>query len=327
VVYIERDAYAAACLVARMEEKRLAQGPVWDDLCTFDGRPWSGLVDLVAGGTPCPEFSLANPQRKQSPEEQLSTERGSLFHHHLRIAVECEAPLFFWENVAGAAGAVPLIATAIHAANYSRIVWTVLRASEVEAPHERARIFLLAHSESFGQREPHHQGRPEPRQRTRGDASGSGVRLDAKESLGHSRRQGLEGRGSLAGDAGTEQPSAERAGTRVDTRVPLLGRDVDPSVANRVVSAHGCASASGTPRLGPYPPSRLGIEQWARVLEVRPDLAPALPQPRVRRGHDGMGHRMDPVIRSDRLRLTGNGVVRAQAEHAWRGLWSHLFKE
>ena len=42
VCYVEREAYAAACLVARMEDAALDRAPVWDDVATFDGRPWRG---------------------------------------------------------------------------------------------------------------------------------------------------------------------------------------------------------------------------------------------------------------------------------------------
>lgn len=42
VCYVERDSYSAASLVARMVEKTLSEAPIWDDVCTFDGRPWRG---------------------------------------------------------------------------------------------------------------------------------------------------------------------------------------------------------------------------------------------------------------------------------------------
>ena len=42
VGYVERDAFAAAVLVARMEDQTLDQAPVWADLAGFDGRPWRG---------------------------------------------------------------------------------------------------------------------------------------------------------------------------------------------------------------------------------------------------------------------------------------------
>ena len=51
VGYVERDAFAAAVLVARMEDQTLDQAPVWDDLAGFDGRQWCGAVDLVRRAT------------------------------------------------------------------------------------------------------------------------------------------------------------------------------------------------------------------------------------------------------------------------------------
>jgi hypothetical protein len=38
--YVEREAYAAAVLVARMEDAALDRAVVWDDVGTFDGIPW-----------------------------------------------------------------------------------------------------------------------------------------------------------------------------------------------------------------------------------------------------------------------------------------------
>jgi site-specific DNA-cytosine methylase len=56
---VERETYAAATLVARMEEAALDCAPVWDDVGTFDGRPWRGAVDIVTAGYPCQPISVA----------------------------------------------------------------------------------------------------------------------------------------------------------------------------------------------------------------------------------------------------------------------------
>ena len=48
--HCERDAFAAAVLVARMEDQTLDQAPVWDHLAGFDGRLWRGAVALVSAG-------------------------------------------------------------------------------------------------------------------------------------------------------------------------------------------------------------------------------------------------------------------------------------
>ena len=50
VCAVELDAYAAGVLVARQNDGLLAPFPIWDDVRTFDGRPWRGAVDVVAGG-------------------------------------------------------------------------------------------------------------------------------------------------------------------------------------------------------------------------------------------------------------------------------------
>ena len=71
VAYVERDSYAAAVLVARMEEERLDQAPIWDDLCTFDGTAWRGRVDLITAGFPCQPFSTAGNQRGVDDERWI----------------------------------------------------------------------------------------------------------------------------------------------------------------------------------------------------------------------------------------------------------------
>jgi len=48
--YVERDSFAAAILVARMEDAAVDQAVVWDDIGTFDGRPWRGVVDILSAG-------------------------------------------------------------------------------------------------------------------------------------------------------------------------------------------------------------------------------------------------------------------------------------
>ena len=45
VGYVEREASAAASLVARMEKTGLGFAPIWDDLATFDGSAGRGSVE------------------------------------------------------------------------------------------------------------------------------------------------------------------------------------------------------------------------------------------------------------------------------------------
>ena len=89
VGYVERDAFAAAVLVARMEDQTLDQAPVWDDLAGFDGRPWRGAVDLVSAGYPCQPFSVAGTvQGRGRSAPPLAARRPG----HLRMRTSLGVP-------------------------------------------------------------------------------------------------------------------------------------------------------------------------------------------------------------------------------------------
>lgn len=153
VAYVEREAYAAADLVARMEDKALDQAPVWDDAATFDGRAWRGRVDIVSAGFPCQDISVAGQRRGIGAET-----RSGLFFHVPRIASECEASVIIMENVFGIfsnLSDVPegqertasIVARTLAEAGYDSR-WISLRASAVGATHERERWICLAYRDN-----------------------------------------------------------------------------------------------------------------------------------------------------------------------------------
>ena len=59
VCAVEYEPYPAGVLCARQNDGVLAPFPIWDDVRTFDGRPWRGIVDVVSGGFPCQDISVA----------------------------------------------------------------------------------------------------------------------------------------------------------------------------------------------------------------------------------------------------------------------------
>jgi len=63
VCAVERDPYAASVLMQRQNDGILDPFPIWDDVRTFDGRPWRGRVDVVSGGFPCQGYSTASRGR------------------------------------------------------------------------------------------------------------------------------------------------------------------------------------------------------------------------------------------------------------------------
>ena len=76
--HVERETFAAAALVARMEDGSMDQAVVWDDVGTFGGRPWRDAVDIITAGYPCQPFSVAG--RRLGSED-----RRHLWPHVARI--------------------------------------------------------------------------------------------------------------------------------------------------------------------------------------------------------------------------------------------------
>ena len=144
VCYVEREAYAAACLVARMADEALDEAPVWDDLATFDGRPWYGIVDIVSAGFPCQPFSQAGPGRGIADPRWL----WPLINEIIR---DVRPSYIFLENTPRIhKEALGIILGDLSCAGFDA-EWDVFSAAEAGYPHLRKRFFLLA-ADSIGLR-------------------------------------------------------------------------------------------------------------------------------------------------------------------------------
>lgn len=138
VVYVEREAYAAATLVARMADQALDTAPVWDDLSTFDGKPWCGVVDIVSAGFSCQPWSAAGKQLGIEDERWIWPDIA-------RIVCEVEPEWVFLENVGGLVrGGLEHVLRDLAVSGFDA-EWDCLSAAEVGAPHVRERLFILAH--------------------------------------------------------------------------------------------------------------------------------------------------------------------------------------
>ncbi len=71
LAYVEREAYAAAVLLARLEDESLEPAPIWcGNLEDFDARPFRG-VDILTAGLPCQPYSVAGQQKGHEDERAI----------------------------------------------------------------------------------------------------------------------------------------------------------------------------------------------------------------------------------------------------------------
>ena len=142
VCYVEREAYAASVLVARMEDKTLGEAPIWSDVATFDGERFNGCVDTVAFGFPCQDLSVAG---KQKGIEQGT--RSGLFFEACRIIRQVRPRYLFIENVAGLLSNkfMSVVLGELSEMGFDA-QWGVFSARDVGSTHLRKRVFILAYS-------------------------------------------------------------------------------------------------------------------------------------------------------------------------------------
>lgn len=142
VCYVEREAYSAATLVARMEEQALDSAPIWDDFTTLPSGLFREGLDLVAISPPCQPWSCAGKGLGENdPRDLWST--------LCRFLRETDRPALFLENVAPfVKRAFPRVLPDLSAMGYSA-EWGVFSNGALGAHHERKRLVLLAYTERF----------------------------------------------------------------------------------------------------------------------------------------------------------------------------------
>jgi DNA (cytosine-5)-methyltransferase 1 len=148
VAAVEYNAYARSVLLARQNDGTLPPFPIWDDVRTFDGRPWNGIVDVVSGGFPCQDISAAGAGAG------IDGERSGLWGQMARIIGEVQPDGVLVENS-------PMLTSR----GLGRVLgdlaemgfnaeWGVVSAADTGAPHQRERIWIVAYSDRLRQLQP-----------------------------------------------------------------------------------------------------------------------------------------------------------------------------
>ena len=285
VCHVEGEAYAVANLVKKIQEGAIHEAPIWSNVETFDGEPWRGKVDIITGGFPCqPHSSAGKLLGEKDPR--------NLWPDVKRIIGEVSPRILFLENVSNINNTIgPSIVGDLAEMGYNS-AWCVVRASEVGAPHRRARWFIMAIANTYNSNESNMR----IHESFEGSSKLEKVTLSDTDSerSGKSRKIQERPNGKLSGSesekrgidlSNTDRQRAERLGLKLRPR-PLFKRYID---AESIESRR--------------------FEDWWAV------------EPPVGRMVDGVAHWVD------RLRGCGNGVVPQQAAYAFDILSTALMNQ
>ena len=142
VCAVEWAPYAASVLVAGQNDGILPAFPIWDDVRTFDGKPWRGAIDVVSGGFPCQDVSASGTG------DGLDGKRSGLWTEMARIVGEVRPRFVFVENSPFLVGRGLVRVLADLAAMGFDARWGVVGAGDIGAPHERERLWLVANADA-----------------------------------------------------------------------------------------------------------------------------------------------------------------------------------
>ena len=129
----------------------LLNRPDWNVVCAdlhdFDGNPFCGKVDLLAGGVPCPPFSVAGKQLGKEDERDL-------FPEAIRLTMEIKPKAVMLENVRGLFDNKfecyrQHIISAFEEIGYS-VQWYLVNSADFGVPQLRPRSVMIAVKRSLG---------------------------------------------------------------------------------------------------------------------------------------------------------------------------------
>lgn len=138
VCAVEIEPYPRKVLLQRQRDGILPKFPIWDDIRTFNGKPWRGHVNIVCGGFPCQDISAAGKGAG------LDGERSGLWSEMARIVREVQPRYVFVENspMLTLRGLGTVLGDLAEMGYDAR--WGVLGSCDAGLPTKRDRLWIVA---------------------------------------------------------------------------------------------------------------------------------------------------------------------------------------
>ena len=284
VCAVEWEPYPASVLCARQNDGLLPPFPIWDDVQTFDGKPWAGIVDVVSGGFPCQDISAAGKGAG------IDGERSGMWREMARIIHEVRPKFVFVENspMLTSRGLGTVLGDLAAMGFDAR--WGVLGAADIGANHQRDRIWIV--------------GTNLANTRCQLRSTRNTTELDTKTQIGSASAIHNQPSGQRQTDMAHTQELFGNGGN--DNARISMERETQSKFGNNCGQS-SISNTNGTQCQGVQQPKR-EEQEYAYASNSRWWQA----EPDVGRMADGVAAGMD------RLKAIGNGQVPLCAATAWR---------
>ena len=174
LAYCELEGFAQANLISKMEKGLMDVAPLWNDLKTFPYGSFHGLVDILIAGYPCQPFSAAGKRAGKEDPRHL----WPWIADGIRLL---QPRMCFFENVEGHISlGLREVVGELEQMGY-KVSWGIFSAREVGAPHQRKRVFIMAHLKCAGLEGLYNWHTPSEPTQLVGADSGSGCQRSAWE--------------------------------------------------------------------------------------------------------------------------------------------------
>jgi DNA (cytosine-5)-methyltransferase 1 len=184
VCAVEWEQYPTCVLLARQNDGLLESFPIWDDVQTFDGTTWTGLVDVISGGFPCQDISAAGKGAG------IDGERSGMWREMARIICEVRPKFVFVENSPMLTNRGLGTVLADLAKMGFDAEWGVLGASDIGAKHHRQRIWIVARQQKVLSYSDHRIKRWQQQQESNAKTGRNMANTDNSNGGGQCRRVG-----------------------------------------------------------------------------------------------------------------------------------------
>jgi len=346
LAHVEIEAFAITNLAAKMEAGQLDAAPIWSNLKTLPVDCFRDRVDLLTGGYPCQPFSAAGKRQGKDDPRHL----WPYIYDIIRAIrpVQC-----FFENVEGhiSLGLREVIED-LEGLGY-KTTFGIFSASEVGAPHQRKRIFILGNAKHHGlasseirrgieETSDNNEGWKSEASKSQGtserevngDLCGEKISPSISNAHGHALRKQSGGSGreertseTLSGVNGEARSMANPDSNDRGDRRSTLARDRRTRLEHRsgserqlvgqpkkeLANTSGSRSKTGLPRS-----ERPEQERHTEITHNGSDRSGWRQSENQWAVEPNVGRVVNGCPdRVDRLRLLGNGVVPQTAAKAW----------